>query len=158
MTAISESRKYEGIQRQPIRWFQQHGNGGTEKYLHTLRDQKMKDKVRVFIIDESQENEMKEDLANAELIKYYWESTGTDVKSYWITTSRLTNSYPTIRVPKDYGLYDEELFIEYDAPKQTLYFDVIQATDDSREIFRKLADQEKNKMDHPFIKIPLKAS
>ena len=67
--------------------------------------------------------------------------------------------YPTITfVPKDCGLYDEELFIEYDAPKQTLYFDIIQSNNYRREIFRRLADQEKNDTTYPFVKIPVLAA
>ena len=159
MSAISDSRKFEGIQRQPVRWFRSDNDRATDTYLKTLREQKMKEKVRIFIIDDDQVDEMKQDLADTELMTFYWQSTGADVKSYWITVSQIVKHYPIIRlVPKDFGLYDEELFIEYDAPKQTLYFDIIQSNGDRREIFRKLADQEKNNMDHPFIKIPVLAA
>ena len=159
MSAISDSKKFEGIQRNPVRWFRTNNDRATDRYLQTLRERKMKEKVRIFIIDDDKADEMKQDLADTELMTFYWQSTGTDVKSYWITVSQIMKYYPsTTYVPKDFGLYDEELFIEYDAPKQTLYFDIIQSNNYRREIFRRLADQEKYNTAHPFIKIPVLAA
>lgn len=151
--AISESKKYEGVQRQPVRWFKSNSGVTTGQYLRELRDQRMKEKVRIFILDDQQEEMMREDLADADLMRFYWEHTG-DVETYWITTSQLTTFYSSIRsIPKDFALYDEELFIEYDGPTRTLFFDILQPNSGRREIFRRLADQKKNRIDRPFMKV-----
>jgi hypothetical protein len=151
--ALSATKKYEGVQRQPVRWFRDNSSGVTERYLHDLRDHRMKERVRIFILEDEQEELMKEDLANAELMQFYWEHTG-DVETYWITTTQLTKFYPAIRsIPKDFGLYDEELLIEYDSPTLTLFFDILQPDSRRRDLFRWLADQKKNNTDRPFIKI-----
>lgn len=150
VSAISDSRKYEGIQRFPVRWFARDDHETAARYLQVLRDQNMKEKTRVFIIDKPDEKDMKEDLLNKELMKFYWDNTGRDVKTYWITVPELGGLRS---IPRDFALYDDELLIEYDGSTQTLVFDIIQPSASRREIFIRLADQEKSNAGYPFQRI-----
>ena len=117
----------------------------------------MKEKLRIFVIDEADLQAMEEDLHDEELMAFYWESTGIDVKTYWITVRELQKRFqPALEVPSDFALYDEELFIKYDLSVQTLFFDVIQSGNSCREIFRGLAEQERNRLKALFIRIEAK--
>jgi hypothetical protein len=149
-SAISESRKCESIQRRPMRWFKEAQDAKT--YLNTLRDKDMEAKIRVFIIDPNDEEQMQNDLANEELLRFYWDNTGTDVKTYWTTTSDLAYFFHNqVHIPPDFALYDEELLIEYGPQTQTLFFDIINSDDSKRDIFKKI--EEQGDRDRPFTKI-----
>ncbi len=116
--ALTVSQSYEGIQRFPIRWFRQ---GAASYYLSQLRDQKMTRKVRLFILEDRFEAEMNADLANPELLEFYWLHTG-DVPSYWILESELkTLGLPIV---EDCALYDKRLLIQYDESRRVLCFAV----------------------------------
>jgi hypothetical protein len=151
-TAISQSTKYEGVQRNSVRWFRNNNDGITQQYLEALRDEKMNQKVRIFLLDEKQEEAMTEDLANSELMKYYWDYTG-NVETYWITISKLVNNYPEISIPNDFALYDDELLIQYDFQTKTLFFDIVPNKNERSEIFNRLVEQKNTKALKPFIKI-----
>jgi hypothetical protein len=90
---------------------------------------------------------------------YYWENSGEDVKSYWITTSEYKAFYgeiPNVPEAGEFSIFDEQLLIEYDEFRRTLHFDTIQSTlDDSikREVFMRLEEQLEHGQHHPFKKI-----
>ncbi len=119
-TAIEHSDGYEGIHRNLLRSYR---DAGTGSYLFDLKRRSMKYKTRLFIIDDAQAEQMHEDLANDEVLDYYWRHTGA-VKSYWMTVAEFRNSFPGVRVPPDLALYDRQLVIAYDENKQLLTFDV----------------------------------
>src|SRR5258706_9232462 len=84
----------------------------------------MKYKSRLFVIDDRDVKEMEADIADQELLKFYWHHTGA-VNSYWITETDFRRNYPSISMPPDFALYDHTLLINYDENKQILSFDVV---------------------------------
>lgn len=61
------------------------------------------------------------------------------VDTYWITESDLKRNYPDLRMPDDFALFDSELLIRYDEPRQTLLFDIVDEQALERRIFRQAA-------------------
>src|SRR5712692_3835770 len=55
--AIKHSAQYEGVQRRPIRWFKDEREF-RKNYLNTLRDQRMRLKVRILIITDEEVAQM----------------------------------------------------------------------------------------------------
>jgi hypothetical protein len=154
ISAISMSDKSTGVKRRPVRSYKESDGGMMTQYLHALRDRKMKQKVRIFIIDPQDEEHMKEDLANVELMDFYWDNAGREVTSYWITATDFTNRFAgQLTIPKEFAIYDDELLIEYDEPSRTLFFDIVQPSDKRLEVFRQLAEQEESNLTRPFTKI-----
>ncbi len=153
VSAISESRKYEGVQRRPVHWFNSGDDNGPASYLERLRSQRMDSKTRIFVIKDNEEDQMLEDLDDEDLMEKYWESTGKDVKTYWITETKYSEYFPDQILPKDFALYDEELLIEYDEPTRTLSFDGVQQDDKRRNVFTNLAEQVGANSPDPFIPI-----
>jgi hypothetical protein len=155
-TAISASNRSVGVKRAPIRSYKESANEVTERYLHTLRDRPMEKKIRIFIIDSDDEQAMKDDLDNPEMMDFYWGHAGKDVESYWITTPEFnSNNFYRGNVPKEFAIYDDELLIEYDKSHRTLAFAVIKEDEDRLKIFEELAEQERNDLPRPFRKITL---
>jgi hypothetical protein len=154
MSAISVSNKSTGVKRRPVRSYKSGDSDMMEKYLHALRDRRMKEKVRIFIIDPQDKEDMEQDLANTELMDFYWANAGKDVKSYWITVTDFRNRFAgQLDVPKEFAVYDDELLIEYDEPVLTLFFDIVESSDRRLEVFRRLAEQEESNLALPFKKI-----
>jgi hypothetical protein len=154
VSAISMSNKSTGVKRRPVRSYKDSDSGMMTKYLHALRDRKMEVKVRIFIIDPQDEEHMKEDLTNVELMDFYWDNAGRDVMSYWITATDFTNRFAgRLSIPKEFAIYDDELLIEYDAPSHTLFFDIIRPNDERLDVFSQLAKQEERNLTRPFTKI-----
>ncbi|TDD61382.1 hypothetical protein E1263_07695 [Kribbella antibiotica] len=120
-SAVEHSDGYEGIQRNTLRWYQE---SGATAYLIELKSKRMKFKTRLFVIDDNEAEQMERDLADQDLLRFYWEHTG-DVASYWITVSDFRRNYPALTVPEDFALYDHTLLISYDEGKQILSFDVL---------------------------------
>ncbi len=152
-TAISTSKKSTGVKRAPIRSYLVNDDNVMETYLHTLRDKHMEKKTRVFIIDSEHEQYMKEDLDNPELMNYYWEASGQEVESYWITTAEFGQNFSQRDVPNEFAIYDDELLISYDEPMRTLVFGIVDEADDRLKIFEDLAEQQRNNSKGPFRKI-----
>jgi hypothetical protein len=152
-SAISVSNKSTGVKRRPIRSYKDSNSGVMQSYLHALRDRPMEEKIRIFIIDSEDEEDMNNDLADPDLMNFYWTSAGEDVTSYWITARDFERSFRQITVPKEFAIYDNELLIEYDEPLQTLTFAIVKSTDDRLKVFEKLAEQENNDLASPFTKI-----
>jgi len=137
--AIEHSNGYQGIQRKPLGWFR---DMGASTYLASLRERRMAYKTRIFVIDDEDLPEMEHDLADPDLLDYYWRHTG-DVDSFWISVSNFKRHCPRIRVPDDFGLYDGSLLIVYDTERQVLTFNLLDESDVERQIFatqRSLAD------------------
>jgi len=119
--AISHADAYEGTHRTTLRWFFESDAG---HYLNGLRDKTMSVKTRLVLIDDTDLEAMREDLANPAVMDYYWRHTG-DVETYWMTVSEFRKAFPRRDVPHDLALYDRELWVAYDEPSQTLSFDVV---------------------------------
>jgi 23S rRNA U2552 (ribose-2'-O)-methylase RlmE/FtsJ len=151
--AIKVSNEYEGIQRFPIRWFEERN---ASKYLNILREREMTRKVRLFVIDDERKNEMEEDIRNQDLLANYWKLTGS-VESYWITASRLsTESLPEI---DDCALYDRRLLIRFNADRHILTFQIGKGDkiEDVSRVFSRLRRQIEQNRPLPFQKIPMPA-
>jgi hypothetical protein len=140
--AIEHSHQYQGVQRKPARWFLEK-DGPT--YLEALRDSPVKQKTRLFIIDDDDVSTMEEDLGS-EVIERYWELTGRDVTTFWISVADFRRAFPRLQVPGDSALYDQSLAIEYDPQQHLLFFDVLAAHSNvpRLEIFRQLRLQLSN--------------
>lgn len=146
--AIEHSAKFQSVQRNPVRWFSDHAN-----YLNVLRDQPMKSKIRIFIIDDTLAEQMDQDLNDSQLMNSYWSNTGTDVKTFWIQSSDFKQNFHQADIPEDFAIFDEQLLIKYDVKHQTLTFDVLQNTTNELEIFKQLQDQINLQVPRPFIPI-----
>jgi hypothetical protein len=152
--AIEVSEVYEGIQRFPIRWFK---HGDAQLYLHKLRDKKMQRKVRLFVIDDKDEEPMQQDLNDRELLNFYWEHTGP-VITYWITVSELrAQGLPLV---EDCGLYDGRLLIRYDEVRRVLGFEVGTGGEIAQvsTVFARVRQQEEQGVLKPFHKLALPAA
>jgi hypothetical protein len=153
--ALAASERYQGIQRKPMRWFQ--GTTGAEDYLRQLRKQKMASKVRIFVIDDAEVESMQKDIADPALLKFYWEHTGPDVMTWWISACELSKLNADI--VDDCALYDGHLFIQYNGATQTLFFDLKDGHGDAEidrtgKIFEALEEQIKVGRLLPFRMIP----
>ena len=131
--AINHSDAYEGIQRNPFRWYKERDAG---HYLNGLREKEMSIKTRLVLIDDTDLDDMKADLANPEVMDYYWRHTGR-VTTFWMTQSEFRKAFPRREVPRDLALYDRQLWVAYDEPTQTLTFDVV---DEDAEVCRLFND------------------
>jgi hypothetical protein len=150
-SAIEHSDGYEGIQRNTLRWYKEER--GATAYLMELKSKRMKFKTRLFVIDDDQAEQMESDLADEELLAYYWEHTG-DVASYWITVSDYRRNYPSLIIPRDFALYDKTLLITYDEGKQILGFDVLDPGHSPQgQIFRTLYELTRHE-DAAFRRVP----
>jgi hypothetical protein len=131
--AIKHAETYEGTHRTTFRWFIETDAG---HYLNGLRDKAMSVKTRLVLIEDAELDAMREDLANPEVMDYYWRHTG-DVETYWMTVSEFRKAFPRRDVPRDLALYDRELWVAYDEATQTLSFDVVP---EDAEVCRLFAD------------------
>ena len=137
-SAIEHSNGFQGVHRRSLRWFR---SGSASAYLHTLRDRHMAAKTRIFIIDDAEVVEMQEDLADHDLLTYYWDN-GGDVNSYWIPVSEFRRVFPGQRIPDDFALFDGTLLIAYDIVPQVVTFDLLEESSRERQIFTTLKQNE----------------
>ena len=153
--AIASSSCYDGIQRQPMRWFKLTTNG--QRYLEVLRDRTMKSKRRVFVISDEDITPMRDDLSNGEMTEFYWRATGKCVDTYWISESDLKTRYGLNQNIDDCALYDKHLLIKYDGTKKILHFALISEKDGiglgEADVFQKLSEQIESGGNGPFTKI-----
>jgi hypothetical protein len=149
--AIKHSQEYQGVQRKPARWFLEGEGTG---YLETLRDSQVSQKTRLFIIDDEDVPLMEEDIAS-NVLEQYWQLTGTDVATFWISIGEVKAAFPQVSIPRDSALYDQRLAIEYDADQHLLTFDVLpeQPSGPRIGIFRQLDIQRKTNHGpfHPLL-------
>ncbi len=129
--AINHSDSYQGIQRNPFRWYKDTQAG---YYLDALREKTMVAKTRLVLIDDDDLGEMKQDLANPEVMEYYWRHTG-DVETYWMTVGEFRMTFPGRDVPRDLALYDRQLLVAYDESRLILRFDVVRREADVCRLF-----------------------
>lgn len=148
--AVDHSDGFKGIQRRPVRWFLEEG---AEGYLLRLRDRRMRYKLRLFVIGDRDEAAMREDLADRNVMDFYWRSTGEDVRTFWIREADLRHTFPGVQIPDDFGLYDDQLLIAYDPGRQVVSFDLLGADSNEQRIFRKLQEQLELGASTPFIEI-----
>jgi hypothetical protein len=150
--AIKHSAQYEGVQRKPVSWFKDEQEF-RKNYLNSLRDQRMRFKTRIFIIDDEDLEQMKHELSDSELMNYYWSHTGEDAKTFWIPSSSFKRNFPELKLPGDFALYDGQLFIKYDEDRQTVSFDVLESINEEAQIFKKLQQQVDLNIPGPLIAI-----
>jgi len=129
--AINHAERYEGIQRNPFRWYKDTHAG---YYLDALREKPMTAKTRLVLIDDDDLEAMKQDLADPAVMEYYWQHTG-NVETYWMTVSDFRLTFPGRDVPRDLALYDRQLLIAYDESKLILKFDVVRRDADVGRLF-----------------------
>jgi len=129
--AVSHSERYEGIQRNPFRWYRDTDAG---HYLDCLRDKPMSIKTRLVLVDDDDVEALEKDLASPEVMEYYWRHTG-NVATYWMSVSDFRNAFPGRDVPRDSALYDRQLLIAYDESRQLLKFDVLEDGNDMGRLF-----------------------
>jgi hypothetical protein len=150
--AIKHSNRYEGVQRKPVSWFKD-AQGFRKNYLNTLRDQQMRLKIRIFVIDDEDLAQMKHDLSDSDLMDYYWSNTGIDVKTFWISSSSFKRNFPEHKLVEDFALYDGQLLIKYDEDRQTVIFDVLENLSEEAHIFKRLQQQTELNISGPFTEV-----
>ena len=149
--AIEQSDRFEGIQIKTPRWYFNKNEGG---YLQKVRDRKIAIKRRIFIIPDTDQIAMEEDLSNPEVMKYYWSNTGADLVTYWILRSEFAANFPNLdSVVGDFGLYDDQLLIRYDAAHLVATFELVDSSFDERRIFKALENQIEQGFAEPFTRI-----
>jgi hypothetical protein len=148
--AIDNSMRFHAVMRNRIRWWQDNSDG--ESYLRDIAGRRMKERIRIFIINDDQVLAMQEDLADPHLMDFYWRCTGP-VDTFWIGNSDLLASYSDLKVPDDFALFDSELLICYDSARQTVFFDIVDEHALERRVFAKLQQQLQNKRDRPFVRV-----
>ncbi|MEM9083516.1 MAG: hypothetical protein AAGB34_07970 [Planctomycetota bacterium] len=159
ISAIGNSENYHGIKRDTISSFVPGDDDSSrvEIYLRSLRTKDMKEKHRVFVISDDEEEKMKQELSDQEIVKNYWELNGPEVKTHWITVGSLLKNYPDLELPDDCGIYDRELKISYDHGKSVMKFSLVDQAGANNSaalaIFEKLNAQTGINEKGPFLEI-----
>lgn len=149
--AVSNSDCFNGVMRNTVSWFQQTSEGTS--YLKQLADRRMREKTRIFIIDDAMVQRMRDELAEPELMAFYWRNTG-QVDTYWIAERDFRQNYGELTLPEDFALFDSKLLIRYDEQRQIIFFDLVEERSPERRIFDELKAQLDNKTNSPFLRIP----
>lgn len=135
--AIKVTEEFQGVNRNPIRWFLE--NHEAEVFLENLKQKDMKTKQRIFVIASTKKEQMEEDLINEDTMKSFWKMTGK-VDTYWITEEnlrRICRIEAGIKI-YDFAIYDE-LLIKYDSEKGLLDYKIVDREKDLEgKIFKKL--------------------
>ncbi len=122
--AVASCQHYFTIQRRPPSWFSNRDGEG-RLFLQTLRDKPMISKIRIFVVDS--EEEMIEELADEQVMGFYWSNTGRDVKTFWITKQKLRRFLGARHLDfPDMVLCDNELLFRYEHEYLLLRFHVIE--------------------------------
>lgn len=129
--AIDHAARYEGVHTSGFRWYRDTDAG---HYLDGLRDKPMSVKTRLLLVDDAELPAMRADLADDEVMGYYWRHTG-DVDTFWMTTSDFRTAFPGRDLPRDCALYDRQLYVAYDEPKLVLRFDVLDHANEMARLF-----------------------
>ena len=149
--AIEQSDRFEGIQIKTPRWFLQKKVGG---YLQKVRDRRIATMRRIFIINVADKDAMEEDVNNQQVMDYYWSNTGNDVVTHWILRSEFAANFPNLNhIVADFGLYDDQLLIRYDATHLVVTFELVDTNADERRIFKALENQIEQGFAEPFVRI-----
>jgi len=147
--ALVHSCRFEGIQRAPVRRLLE---GSALAYMQKLQQRPMRMKRRLFIIDSQDLPQMQEDLADEETMRAYW-ALSKDVESYWISRTEFEDRFPTLGIPRDSAVYDEQLLISYDPEHQVLKFDVLKDGVAESRALSKLGEQLSEQGSGPFTEL-----
>src|SRR5215472_384691 len=148
--ALKISDRFNGIMRKTVSWFRENENGASD--LQDLSSRRMREKIRVFIIDSASVEQMQQEMVDEALMEFYWRHTGS-VETYWITERDLRHNYSELGMPDDCAVFDQELLIKYDDKRQTVYFDIVEGRSIERQLFDRLHTQIQNRSDSPFKRI-----
>lgn len=129
--AVDHADRYEGVQTNGFRWYRDTDAG---HYLDGLREKRMHVKTRLLLVDEADLDAMAADLADDDVMRYYWDHTG-DVDTFWMSTRDFRTAFPDRELPRDCALYDRQLMVAYDQPRLVLRFDVLEASNDMATLF-----------------------
>lgn len=88
--AINHAERYEGIQRNPFRWYRDTDAG---YYLEALREKPMTTKTRLVLVDDDDLEAIQQDLADPAVMEYYWQHTGS-VETNWMSVSDFRFTFP----------------------------------------------------------------
>jgi hypothetical protein len=129
--AIDHAARYEGVHTSGFRWYRDTDAG---HYLDGLRDKPMATKTRLLLVEDADLAAMHDDLADPEVMGYYWRHTG-DVDTFWMSTGDFRTAFPARDLPHDCALYDRQLFVAYDEPRLVLRFDVLDPANSLGRLF-----------------------
>lgn len=120
--AISKSERYYGIKHGTIDEMNNddYKKGEGHIYLIALKQKEMIEKIRVFVVNDEDSGEMTDIIyedRNGAVTNYFY--LNGDVETYWITVKELRKEAFLHRIPKDCGIYDEEIQIEYVSEGET---------------------------------------
>jgi len=152
--AIRHADTFEAVQRHPLRWYEDSRATG---YLHALRDERMKYKTRLFVLDDMGQREMEVDVADPDALSTYWRNTG-DVDSLWVSEANFRRNFPQTAIPEDFALFDEQLYIAYNEEQQILSFDVLAEDSIMSRIFRDVRHLVASHADGAFRRVPVAAN
>lgn len=136
--ALVVTNEFRGVNRKPINWFLRIDAG--IRFLKKLRDKEMDIKKRIFIISDTEVEEMENDLQNEVTMSQFWELTGDKVETYWVTETTLKNEYDIREDIEDFAIYDD-LIIKYDQKKQ-LDYKIVDENDLEYKIFENYLEDE----------------
>lgn len=88
--ALNNSGRFNAVMRNRVAWFRDSVDG--ESYLQDLARRRMREKVRIFIINDDTVQPMREDLADARLMEFYWQKTGA-VDIEFRSARRITSDF-----------------------------------------------------------------
>ncbi|GAB2588590.1 hypothetical protein [Microlunatus antarcticus] len=134
--AIDHAARYEGVHTSGFRWYRDTDAG---HYLDGLRDKPMGVKTRLLLVDDADLDAMEADLADDDVMTYYWRHTG-DVDTYWMSTGDFRTAFPGRDLPRDCAFYDRQLYVAYDEPKLVLRFDVLDPGNEMARLFDDLRE------------------
>ncbi|MGI3782649.1 MAG: hypothetical protein ACRYG2_17950, partial [Janthinobacterium lividum] len=98
--AVDHAARYEGVHTSGFRWYRDTDAG---HYLDGLRDKPMAVKTRLLLVEDADLAAMQADLADDEVMEYYWRHTG-DVDTFWMSTRDFRTAFPGRDLPRDCAL------------------------------------------------------
>lgn len=137
--AIADSNQYFGIRRDVIGTMSEdeYGTGEAAMYLQALKQKEMDEKIRIFVIDDDQISKMQNQVSDPRVLNDYFYLNGDDVETYWLTVSEVKN-FGWERIPKDCGIYDKEIQIEFvkgnDQPGVLIFSQIEENGSDNAEL------------------------
>lgn len=137
--ALIVTNEFRGVNRKPINWFIRTDGG--KNFLEKLRDKKMDIKKRIFIISDKEVEEMEKDLQNNDMMSRFWNLTGDQVETYWVTETILESEYNIGECIEDFAIYDD-LIIKYNQEKELDYKIVDKDNDLEYKIFEDYLNAE----------------
>jgi hypothetical protein len=152
-TVVGQCDSFQAVQDKPISWYEKQKNNEGKTYLQSIKNQKIQQKRRIFLISEADKQKMEEDLKSDTAMKYYWDNTGVDMDTYYLFEEDFRKNYPNLEGPRDSVIFDDVLFIEYYSDVQTLRFKMLDSSSKERNIFKCLDRSIEEGNLHPFVRI-----